>query len=216
MSTPTATRSRRISRRPTVTTAGVARLVLVPLTSVAIIVFLCVLPAQRTRAAPANGIGHVGLVEKDSTFHIVAAANGGAFGDVAYTISGPRLEIALSAAGLRPGIHYLVELNVDGTTYEVTSRAADRTGRLVVDTVLTRFDSGVCNGGDYVPPQPLRGSHRLKFLVKRDGNPPDGTKRARGTVPDGVLPALPCRGNGDNDFSYALFEDNVARFHGTR
>jgi hypothetical protein len=173
--------------------------------------FLCVSTAPRAPDTAAAANGHIGLIQKDADFHIVP---GGASGDVWFAPAAPTFAFHLAARGLRPDVHYLIELNVDDATYELTSRAADARGTITLDTTLTRFETGACIGGEYVAPRSLRGTHHVKFLVKRDGNPPSGTRRTHSssiTPPD-----LPCHGNGDENFSYALFEDNVAQYTGTR
>ena len=171
------------------------------------------MPVDRgtAKGAAPERVRHIGLSQKDAAFHVIPGA---ASGDVWFDAEGPTFAFRLSAAGLKPGVHYLVELYTDGRTYEVASRMADAQGRINLDTTLTRFETGACIGGDYVPPRPLRGDHMIKFLVKRDGNPVSGTRQAlsRSANP----PALPCHGNGDEDFTYSLFEDNVAKYTGTR
>jgi hypothetical protein len=54
-------------------------------------------------------------------------------------------------------------------------------------------------------------SYTIGFMLKRDGNPSAGAQR----VPGGggtPLTELPCRGNGDGDYSYALMENSMAHF----
>jgi hypothetical protein len=198
------------SRWPTLV-ALAARPVLVLGVSAAIVMFLCI-PSDRTsKAVDTERVRHIGLSQKDAAFHVVP---GGAAGDVWFDAVAPTFTFRLSASGLKPGVHYLVELYADDHAYEVTSRAADPQGRISLDTTLTRFETGACIGGDYVPPRPLRGNHTIKFLLKRDGNPASGTRRtlSRSVEP----PDLPCHGNGDEDFTYTLFEDNVAKYTGSR
>ena len=110
------------------------------------------------------------------------------------------------------GCPLLVELDTDGRTRSGAEHPT-RAARIKLDTTLTQFATGACIGGEYVPPRPLRGSHEIKFLIKRDGNPCRGpqTQHLSTNPPD-----LPCHGNGDDDFTYALFEDNIANFTGTR
>jgi len=188
--------------------------VLVPLVSAAVVMFLCILPARATRAAHVTTTGYVALVQKDAAFHVVAPERGGASGRVWFDPAGPTLHFRVDAMGLHPGIQYFVELNVDGTTYEVATHAADAGGRLAFDTTLARFASGVCSGGDDAPPRPVTGSHEIKFLIKRDGNPKSGLMpRRAGRESEASVRA--CHGNGDGDYSYALFEGDVARFMGT-
>ncbi len=139
---------------------------------------------------------------------------GGASGDVWFDAAAPTFTFRFAATGLKPGTHYLIELFADNSPYELTSRTADAQGRINLDTTLTRFETGACIGGDYVAPRPLRGIHSIKFLLKRDGNPASGTRRTRSR--SATTPDLPCHGNGDEDFTYALFEDNVAKYTGTR
>jgi hypothetical protein len=191
--------------------APIARLVGVPLVSGAVIIFLCA-PAS---PAPTADTGRVGLVEKDARWNVVAADKGGASGGVWYSARSPTLHVELRARGLKPSVRYMIEMNVDGKTYEVSSHAADPQGLLAVDTTLTNFANGVCDKGAYIAPEPLHGAHQIKFLVKRDGHPVGGSLRQVGSG-GAVAPALPCQGNGDEDFSYALFEDNVAHYTGTR
>jgi hypothetical protein len=174
--------------------------------------FLCIEPGRANRVSHAAPAGFVTLVQKDSAFHVVDSAHGGASGRVWYDSTGPQLHFRVAANGLRAGLHYLLELNVDGTTYEVLSQAADAAGVLVVDTTLEKFDNGVCVSGKVAPPRALDGAHEIKFLIKRDGNPATGTTA---TNPRGWS-GPPCRGNGDFNYTYALFEGSVARYVGTR
>ena len=169
------------------------------------------MPIDPTKDAAPERVRHIGLSQKDAAFRVIPGA---ASGDVWFDAAAATFGFRLSAAGLKPGVHYLVELNADGRTYEVTSRMADAQGRINLDTTLTRFETGACIGGDYVPPRPLRGDHTIKFLVKRDGNPVSGTRQTLSKSAN--PPALPCHGNGDEDFTYALYEDNVAKYTGTR
>jgi hypothetical protein len=151
---------------------------------------------------------HVVLVAKDAEFHEVA----GARGRVDYVPAGSTLAFQLRAWGLDPNVRYLIELDVDTTIYAVASRAADQTGALALDTTLTRFAEGVCVGPNYDQPRALSGRHTIKFWVKRDGNPKSGTSRdAR--RPESA--SLPCAGNGDGDYRYALLERQPAIFTGT-
>jgi len=206
ISAPTAAKTRRWVKLA----ALIARPVLVLGLSAAIVMFLCMPSEPSTRKPPEDEhVRHIGLSQKDAAFNVVP---GGASGDVWFDAAAPAFTFKLSAAGLKPGVHYLIELYADNHTYEVTSRAAYPQGKIALDTTLTQFETGTCIGGDYVPPRAIRGNHTIKFLVKRDGNPASGTRRTKSRS----APDLACHGNGDEDFSYALFEDNVAKFTGTK
>jgi hypothetical protein len=175
--------------------------------------FLCILPARANRTARPDNAGYVALVQKDAAFHVISPEQGGASGRVWFDAAAPAFHFRLAANGLKPAVRYMVELNVDGATYVVTSQAADTAGRLAIDTTLTRFVTGECTGNGDPPPRPLRGEHEIKFLVKRDGYQATGLRP--GPAP-AVSPARPCHGNGDSDFTYALFEGNVGHYTGTR
>lgn len=153
---------------------------------------------------------HVDLVQKDASFRPIA----GARGRVDYAPDGNALTVRLRAAALKPGLRYLIELNVDGTTYAIASRAADARGRLALDTTLMQFAEGACVGPNYDAPEPLAGRHVIKFWVKRDGNPRAGTSAS--AAPGSAGARLPCTGNGDGDYTYVLLEQSPAIFTGRR
>jgi hypothetical protein len=59
----------------------------------------------------------------------------------------------------------------------------------------------------------VHGEHEVKFWLKNDGNPVSGTMPGRRSSADAGS-GLPCRGNGDGDYSYVLLENEVAHFTG--
>jgi hypothetical protein len=146
---------------------------------------------------------------------VISPTLGGATGTVWYSTTGSTFHFDLRATDLKPGVHYLIEMYADGDRFEVSSHSADPHGAIALDTTVAQFASGVCYIGDYVPPHALIGSHKIKFLIKRDGGPVDGTQPPD-TRAQNQAPALPCHGNGDKDYTYALYEDNVAQYVGTR
>jgi hypothetical protein len=178
----------------------------------ALLIFLFMRPGRGGSSSGGNGLARVALVQKDSVFRIIPRDSGGASGTVWYAPSDSVLRFQLRAEGLKPGLRYLVELQVDSAIYAITSHAADSSGALALDTALASFANGACVGTNYSPPRPVSGLHRVKFWVKRDGNPPSGT--SPGLASDAPGAALPCHGNGDGNYQYLLLENEVAVFTG--
>jgi hypothetical protein len=160
-----------------------------------------------------TGMSRVTLAQKDAAFRPIPRAAGGATGVVWYAHSGPALQFILRAYGLQPRRRYLLEIQADDAIYSVASHTSDARGQLAIDTALTRFAEGACVGTNYDAPRPLEGPHRVKFWIKRDGNPTSGVSPS--TKPGAPGAALPCRGNGDGDYAYMLMENEVANFTGT-
>ena len=159
------------------------------------------------------GMSRVTLAQKDASFRPIPRAAGGATGVVWYAHSGPALRFVLRAYGLQPQHRYLLEIQADDAIYSVASYASDARGELAIDTALTQFAEGACVGANYDAPRSVQGPHRVKFWIKRDGNPPSG---ASPNVKAGTPGAdLPCHGNGDGDYSYMLMENELADFTGT-
>ncbi|MDQ6830972.1 MAG: hypothetical protein M3081_19080 [Gemmatimonadota bacterium] len=189
-------------------------MLIAPVVLTAIIVFVLRSRGQQSsaREAAPPGWAMVTLAQKDAGFNIVPPERGGAQGSVLYHTRGDTLPLRYRAAGLAPGLHYLVELQVDTTVYTIATVIADAAGVVAFDTSLSNFAEGVCVGRNYDPPRPLAGEHVIKFWLKRDGNAATGTQAQ--LAPGTPHPELPCRGNGDAIFSYVLLETELAHFEG--
>jgi hypothetical protein len=138
---------------------------------------------------------------------------GKASGLIRYTPAGPNLSLRLRAKGLVPARRYLLEIGADGLIYTLASVAADATGRMAIDTMLTHFAERVCVGPTYDRPRPLRGRHAIRFWIKADGNPRSGSSQDHFPA-SAEARDLPCSGNGDGDYTYVLFQDQPASFEG--
>jgi hypothetical protein len=167
-------------------------------------------PARITRA---DGMVRVTLAQKDSAFRPIPPSAGGAAGVVWYAPAGSALRFQLRATGLAPARRYVLELEVDSVVYTVASYVPNARGELAIDTTLAQFAEGVCVGRNFDAPRSVRGRHRIKFWVKRDGSPPTGTMP--GIPPSAPGAQLGCHGNGDGDYSYILLENETADFTGT-
>lgn len=159
------------------------------------------------------GMWRVTLAQKDAAFRPIPRAAGGATGVVWYAHSGPALQFILRAYDLQPLHRYLLEIQADDAIYSVASYSSDGNGQLTVDTSLAQFVEGACVGTNYDAPRSVQGPHKVKFWIKRDGNPKSG--RSPNVKIGAPGAALPCRGNGDGDYSYVLMENEVADFVGT-
>ena len=159
-------------------------------------------------------MSRVTLAQKDASFRPIPRAAGGATGVVWYAHSGPALQFSLRALGLQPAHRYLLEIQADDAIYSVASYTSDAHGEIALDTALTQFAEGVCVGANYDAPRPVEGEHQVKFWIKRDGNPPTGVSPSLKAGAPGA--ALPCRGNGDGDYTYMLMENEIAYFKGTQ
>ena len=159
-------------------------------------------------------MSRVTLAQKDAAFRPIPRAAGGATGVVWYAHSGPSLHFTLRAYGLQPLHRYLLEIQADDAIYSVASYASDSKGELTIDTALTQFAEGACVGANYDAPRSVQGQHRVKFWIKRDGNPASGVSPS--VKPGSPGASLPCHGNGDGDYSYMLMENEIADFTGTR
>ncbi len=211
MSEPTATEGGRVA--PRFPTATLARVLLIPIVAVGIFVFLFMDAGQEGPPAGEDGLSMVSLVQKDAQFRVVPSDRGGATGTVWYTPEGNEFSFQLRAQGLAPGRRYLLEIKVDETIYAIASHRADRGGELAIDTTLASFAEGVCVGQNFDAPRLLDGRHAVRFWIKADGNPGSGTSGAVAGQPPGGE-SLPCSGNGDNDYTYVLLENEVARYAG--
>ncbi len=160
----------------------------------------------------------IALVQKDSLFRPIPPRQGAPAGAVWYVPTGGRLTFRLHASGLVPHRRYELDLTVDGVTYTMASRPASAEGTVAIDTSLDRFAEGACVGANYHPPRPIAGRHRLQFALKNDGSPRSGTmagdSATRARWAGGA--DLPCAGNGDGNYSYVLYEAEVAEFEGRR
>jgi hypothetical protein len=168
---------------------------------------------QSESVRPGAGLSRVTLAQKDAAFRPIPRAAGGATGAVWYAHSGPALQFILRAYGLEPRHRYLLEIQADDAIYSVASHESDARGQLAIDTTLSRFAEGACVGTNYDAPRSVQGSHKVKFWIKRDGNPASGVSPNSNAGAAGA--ALPCSGNGDGDYSYMLMENEIAKFRGT-
>ncbi|HEU4586150.1 MAG TPA: hypothetical protein VFR95_10390 [Gemmatimonadaceae bacterium] len=200
-------------RRESGTLAERARGFIAPIVAVVLFIFLYWGNHQDARAA-AGAVQRITLSQKDAHFNIIPPVRGGAVGSVWYRSHGPALSFQLLASGLRPRRRYLLELSVDGTVYTVASHAAGVSGELSIDTTMTMFGEGACVGDNYDPPRSVHGEHEVKFWLKNDGNPLSGTMPGQRRQSAAAGSELPCRGNGDGDYSYVLLENEVAHFRG--
>jgi hypothetical protein len=199
-------------RRESGTPTERARGLIAPIAAVVLFIFLYWGNHQDARAAT-SAVQRITLSQKDAHFNIIPPVRGGAVGSVWYRSRGPALSFQLLASGLRPRRRYLLELSVDGTVYTVASHTAGASGELSVDTTVTAFEEGACVGDNYDSPRSVHGEHEVKFWLKNDGNPVSGTMPGRRSSADAGS-GLPCRGNGDGDYSYVLLENEVAHFTG--
>jgi hypothetical protein len=207
--TITAVPRRRESETPTARARGLVAPI------VAVVLFIFLYWGNHRDARTATGaVQRITLSQKDAHFNIIPPVRGGAVGSVWYGSRGPALSFQLLASGLRPRRHYLLELSVDGTVYTVASQTAGVNGELSIDTTVTMFEEGACVGDNYDPPRSVHGEHEVKFWLKNDGNPVSGTMPGRRRSSAAAGSALPCRGNGDGDYSYVLLENEVAHFTG--
>lgn len=158
-------------------------------------------------------MSRVTLAQKDASFRPIPRAAGGATGVVWYAHSGPALQFTLRALGLQPLHRYLLEIQADDAIYSVAGYTSDANGEIAIDTALTQFAEGVCAGANYDAPKSVEGDHRVKFWIKRDGNPASGVSQS--VKPGAPGAALPCHGNGDGDYTYMLMENEIADFKGT-
>jgi len=181
--------------------ADVARLVVIPALTAGIVYMLCIAPARHP-AVDDGGVGRVSLIQKDASWHPIARRPGAPSGGVSYSTRGSPFRVGLRAGGLDPGTRYIIELEVDGTSFATASHVATAAGEVSLDTTLSAFAEGPCSGSHHVAARSLAGTHRVKFLLKRNGNP-------AGTVSS-------CAGNGDGNFSYVLFEEKLAIYDGDR
>lgn len=168
---------------------------------------------QSESVRPGAGMSRVTLAQKDAAFRPIPRASGGATGVVWYAHSGPALQFILRAYGLQPQRRYLLEIQADDAIYSVASHTSDARGQLAIDTALTQFAEGACVGTNYDAPRSVAGPHKVKFWIKRDGNPSAGMSPNTNARAPGA--ALPCRGNGDGDYAYMLMENEIANFTGT-
>jgi len=157
---------------------------------------------SRHASSSTNGVTRIAIATKDSAFNVVPPSRGGASGSVWFRSRGPALALQLRAAGLVPSTRYQLELSTDQAVYTVARLSSDAQGRLAFDTTLSQLADDACVVANRVPPLPLHGRVKIKFWVRRDASP-----KAAGSA---------CSGNGDGDSTYALLEENVGTFYGTR
>jgi hypothetical protein len=183
------------------------------LVATAAVVFLLARTSASKPKVRADGLMSIELVQKDTAFRPIPASQGGATGEVLYTPRGPALHFVLHGRGLPAGHKYVLELQVDTSTYAVATYSPDARGELAIDTTLTEFREGECVGKNFDAPRPVTGVHAVKFRIKRDGSPPSGTMPGIAQSAPGAQ--LSCHGNGDGNFEYVLLENEVADFKGT-
>jgi hypothetical protein len=178
------------------------------LTIIAIVVF--VKPWRDFAPARDGAYEEVRLVQKGG-LSALSSLFSGPSGSVWYTPDAEQLELRMSAQNLEAGRHYIFEIQVDSTVYDVASIAADADGRIALNGAFETVSEGTCVGGSYDQPVRLEGgrSYTLAFMIKRDGNPATGSQRVAGL--DGIS-ELSCTGNGDGDYTYVLLENRLARF----
>lgn len=193
--------------------ATLVRALLPALAATAAVVFFSTRAKSRTEKPRADGLMRVTLSQKDSEFNPIPASVGGATGEVLYSPNGPALHFKLHAEGLRPALRYVLEMQVDNVVYTVASYAPDARGELAIDTTIVRFEEGVCVGRNFDGPRATAGPHVIKFWVKRDGSPASGTMPGIATSAPGAQ--LPCHGNGDGNYDYALLDNEAANFTGS-
>lgn len=187
----------------------------VPVIAVVLFIFLFGRTRESSSGELAGGVRRITLATKDSSYHIVPPSRGGAVGTVWFHPRDSVFAFQLRATGLTPGVRYRLVFAVDEQPFIIAGRAADAAGALAIDTTLTEFREGLCAGDSWDPPRPLAGDHAIKIWLQRDGTPASGTLPA--TTPAARPGAsLPCHGNGDGNFTYALLENEVANFRGTR
>jgi hypothetical protein len=207
---------RRASRRvrSALTRADAVRLVVVPALTAGIVYALCIAPARHPAAD--GGLGRVALVQKDASWRPLPVHPGAPAGGVWYSTRGASFRFGFRAVGLQPTVHYIIELNVDDAPFEVADRSATGRGEVVLDTTLSTFADGACAGSHRQAVRSLVGTHRVKFLLKRNGNPPDGGPTPAAAGIDERAAPWTCAGNGDSNFSYVLFEEKLAIYDGDR
>jgi len=169
---------------------------LVPaLAATAVVVFIFARSPKVAEKVRGDGMRTVTLSQKDSKSAPIPRAAGGATGEVLYAPRGNGLHFTLHANGLKAGVRYLLELQVDDAIYTVADYAPDPRGALAIDTTLTQFEEGVCVGTNFDPPRQSTGHHRIKFWIKRDGSPASGTMPGiAATAPGAQLaPVAPLR-----------------------
>ena len=186
------------------------RFLVLPIALTVIVILVFMKPWRNAEPVREGAFEQVELVRKGG-LSAVTSLFGGPSGSVWYTADGAELRLRLGAEHLDSGKHYIFELQVDSTVYDVASIAADGDGRIALDSVFAGVAEGICVGTNYDPPlrfEPGR-SYTLGFMLKRDGNAATGTQRVPG---DGGAVELRCTGNGDGDYRYALMESRPGRF----
>ena len=177
--------------------APIGRLAVVAVVTIVLCIFLYGSPSGSRPAVARDAPVRIPLATKDRDFHVVPPSRGGAAGSVWYRPEGRSLPIQLRVAGLVPRLHYRLDLYVDTTLYPVANLRADDRGTVAFDTTLTELAANPCVRPDTTRRRPLAGTMSIKFWIQRDGSPAGDST---------------CAGNGDGDFSYALFEENLATF----
>lgn len=187
------------------------RFLVLPIALTIIVILVFMKPWRNAEPVREGAYEQVPIVQKGG-LSAVTSLFGGASGSVWYTPSGASLSVRLSASGLDPGKHYIFEIQVDSTVYDVASLRADAGGRLALDSVFAGVAEGTCVGDNYDPPMEFESgrSYTLGFMLKRDGNAATGSERVpsdRGAGGD-----LRCTGNGDGDYDYALMENRLGQY----
>jgi cellulose synthase/poly-beta-1,6-N-acetylglucosamine synthase-like glycosyltransferase len=230
------TRTRRRSGRRRYATRGEPATTVLPLAAALILLTSCgtesggdkgvVAMVREKQAALAaavplhrpDGFEELELVERDSTWQVVAPEAAGTTGVFWYNPAGTAFDWFLRVEGLQPSRVYRLLLNVDGQTYAIASLLADGRGLLRGYGTLDEFRERICvSKKDFNEPIPLTGTHEIGVWIQDDGTKVTGRGDATGlpTKPVGHSKKLPCAGNGDGSYEIRLTEVGPARFQGS-
>jgi hypothetical protein len=151
-----------------------------------------------------DGTPSVALIAESGTNAALTAS-----GTFSYLAERQMVQWVIRAQHLPPLRRYRIELAVDETArYAIASVRTDGDGRLAGSGLLTAFIDRACVGDDAAPPQALAGRHRFRVAIKDDGAPMVGL--LGGASPTSTALRLPCSGNGDNQFTYRLVQQDSA------
>jgi hypothetical protein len=128
-------------------------------------------------------------------------ASGGPEGTFSYLVVDGAISWYAFATHLSPARAYRVVLTAgDGKEYAVASRRASDDGSLGAHGVETVLMNRQCVGSEDPSRRALETVGLLRVAVKNDGS----AGGASGNDMLGSRSALPCGGNGDNNFDYVL------------
>jgi hypothetical protein len=206
-------RSRRRHRFPA---RELLRFLVLPIALTLVVILVFMKPWRSAQPKQDGAFELVELVRKGG-LSAVTSLFGGPAGSVWYTPSGSALSIRASAHDLEPSKHYIFEIRVDSTVYDVASLEADSAGDIALDSTFTEVAEGTCVGANYDSPARFVSgrSHTLGFMLKRDGNPANGAQLASSDGAAGAGEAatsLACSGNADGDYRYVLMESREGAF----